>query len=537
MAALQNLIPDPTTKGLWQCRPAAVSITNLASHGFVNASFISCLVVIGTRVYGMVSTTRNAGHDEPFCYDVPSNTFIPITGVTNANTPTSPNTFGDWNPPTMVLVGSKIIVAHPGFNGSANAYFGVIDVLNPFALTWTATNTAPTALVFPPQWVANFNGRCYFLVNPPNQQPAAYFSDPLQPLVITNGNQILTFQDNTSLTCAAGLSLSNQLGGIVQSLMVFKGVDNIYQVIGDAAFGTLTVNSLNVATGTFAPNSVQSTEKGLMFMAPDGVRLIDFNAHVSDPIGKDGDGITVPFLFAITPSRSAAVYNGGIYRVQVKNGSMAGAPQQDWWYDTVRTLWSGPHTTGMSLGQPYHNTFLITLQNGGASIFQSDQTQSITSTFVENGIQLTYTWLTSLLPDTDQMSEVAVIETTLHMALVSGQVVTCTAVDQDSIVLDQVTITGSGTATLWGQFNWGQAPWGGTTRNNALFPRRLAWTQPLVFRRMQLAAMGNSASALKIGRLHLKYQILGYLQQDDQNSVPLPFELDKSTLGGPDVLG
>ena len=124
--------------------------------------------------------------------------------------------------------------------------------------------------------------------------------------------------------------------------MVFKGVDNIYQVIGDAAFGTLTVNSLNVATGTFAPNSVQSTEKGLMFMAPDGVRLIDFNAHVSDPIGKDGDGITVPFLFAITPSRSAAVYNGGIYRVQVKNGSMAGAPQQDWWYDTVRTLWSEP---------------------------------------------------------------------------------------------------------------------------------------------------------------------------------------------------
>jgi hypothetical protein len=532
MQALTNLIPDPTTRNLWQCRPASILLTDLAAHGFAGASFISCMLNVGTRIYGMVSTTRNAGRDEPFCYDVPTNTFISIAGVTAANSPISPNTFGAWNPPQMVLVGSNIIVAHPGFSGAANAFFGVINILNSFALTWTATNTAPTALVFPPQWVSNFNGRCWFLVNPPNSQPAAYFSDVLLPTQITNASQILTFDDNTPLTCSAGLALNNQLGGIIQALIVFKGVDNLYQITGDFAFGTLSKNSMNVATGTFAPNSIVSSEKGLMFMAPDGVRTIDFNGNVSDPIGKDGDGITVPFFFALVPSRACAAFNGGVYRVQVQNGSLIpvgsgfstgfssgfGAPtfsnQQEWWYDTVRGCWSGPHTTGLSLTIPYQNTFFATLQNGGAKIFRSDQVQSNTSTFVENGAQLVYSYQTAMLPDTDQMSEVAIIQTTLHMALVAGQSVSCMALNQDSALLDQVTISSSGTATLWNFFNWNSAVWNGTLNGNALFPRRLDWNAPLVFRRMRLSASGMSAAGLKIGRLHMRYQVLNYLQQD-----------------------
>lgn len=532
MVSLQNLIPDPTTRELWQCRPAGVKITDLAAHGFAGASFISCWLNVGTRVYGMVSTTRNAGRDEPFCYDLVTQAFIPIAGVTAANSPISPPTFGFWNPPTMALVGAQIIVAHPGFTGNAGAFFGVINILNPFALTWIATNTAPTALIFPPQWVANFNGRCYFLVNPPNQQPAAYFSDVLAPTQITNANQILTFGDNTPLTCAAGLALSNQLGGIIQALMVFKGVSNIYQVTGDYALQNLAINSLNVATGTFAPNSVCSSEKGLFFMAPDGVRLIDFNAHVSDPIGKDGDGIVVPFLSVLTPSRTNAAYNGGVYRVQVQNGSVVLTgnafstgfsngfgpstqvdQQQEWWYDDVRGLWSGPHTTHMSLGIPWQNTFLVTIQGAGAVIFQSDQFQSFTSTFTENGSPLIYDWQTSYLPDTDQMAEVAMVETTLHMALVAGQTVQVTALNQDTAVLGQVTVSSLGIATLWNQFNWNQANWNGSTVGNALYPRRLPWASILVFRRMSILASGLSAQGIKIGRLHMKYDVLGYLQQ------------------------
>jgi len=110
-AKLQNLIPDPTTKNLWICRPAAVQLTNFA--GFTTPGFISCLKVIGSKVFGMIATGRNAGHDEPFCYDLVAAAFIPITGVTSANTPISPASSGAWTPPQLAVMGRYIIVTHP----------------------------------------------------------------------------------------------------------------------------------------------------------------------------------------------------------------------------------------------------------------------------------------------------------------------------------------------------------------------------------------------------------------------------------------
>ena len=509
MALLQNLIPDPSTRDLWQARPAAVALSTFT--GFNTPAFISCLLVLGTRAYGMVGTARNAGNDEPFVYDIPSNTFITVSGVTGANTPVTPSSSGTWTPPAMALVGSKIIVTHPGFTGAGGVFFGVLDISNPASPTWSGTNTAPTALTAVPSWVAQFNGRAFFLVNPSGSQPGAYMSDSLNPTSITNANQVLTFGDNTPLTVAAGLPLSNQLGGIIQSLMIFKGVTNIYQVTGDYSLSNIAINALNVATGTLAPNTVTTTTKGIAFAAPDGVRVIDFNARVSDPIGKAGDGITVPFFSALTPSRMNAAFNGGVYRIQVQNGAAVGNPQQEWWYDFVRECWSGPHTTKVSMIEPYLNTFLCTMQGVNGTLFQSDQVQSSTSTYVENGTQLTYAFQTAMLPDTDQMAECAIVESTLHAALVTSNPLTVNAQDQNGTVLDTVTVAATGSSTIWGAFQWGQALWQGAA--NALYPRALNWHFPLVFRRMALSVMGNCASGLKIGRLHLRYQVLGYLQQ------------------------
>ena len=526
MAALQDLIPDPTTRELWQCRPAAVSLVNMGLGGFssgfssgftvnsfITPSFISCMKVIGTRIYGMVSTQRFPGHDEPFIYDIPTGTFIPITGPAAGNTPTSPATSGPWNPPVMDLIGSKFIVAHPGFNGVGANFFGVLDITNPAAPTWTAANTSTNALIAPPQWVVNFNGRCFFLVNPAGAQPAAYMSDQLNPTVITNASQILTFGDNVPLTCAAGLPLENQLGGIIQSLMIFKGVTNIYQVTGDFSLTNLAINSLNVATGTFGPNTVCTTSKGMAFIAPDGLRVIDFNARVSDPIGHDGDGITVPFINALVPSRMAAAYNVGVYRVQVQNGVAAGNPkQQQWWYDIARSSWSGPHSQAASLLAPYAGTFIVTLQGAAGILWQSDPEQSSSSSFVENGVQLQWQWATPMLPDTYEMCEVSMIETTLNLALVPGvNIVSISVQDQNGAVLDQVQVVPGGAPTLWGIFKWGQSLWQGAL--NALYPRQCPWHYPVVFRRMGIVASGTSAPGIKVGRLYLRYELLGYLQQ------------------------
>jgi hypothetical protein len=526
MSNLQNLIPDPSTDDLWQCRPAALLLNDPASS-FITPTFISVTLVIGNRLYGMMSTARNPGQDEPFAYNILTNNFQAISGVTAVNTPVSPAQVGAWNPPVMALVGTKIIVAHPGFTGAGGAFFGVLETANPTALTWTAQNTTINPLVFPPQWVSNFNGRCYFLVNPPNSQPGAYFSDVLAPTVITNANQVLTFGDNVPLTVSGGLALFNQLGGIIQSLMVFKSVSNIYQITGDAALNNLTLNTLNVATGTLSPNSLSTTTKGLAFLAPDGLRIIDFNARVSDPIGRSGQGITIPFFFSLVPSRANASFNGGVYRAQVQNGLALGSPQQEWWLDMVREEWSGPHTTKVAMIEPYANTFLITSIGQGAKIYQSDQVQSNVSGFTEYGVNLQYNFQTSFLPNTDQMAENCIIEATVQAALVASFNITCAALDQNGVVLDIVSIAATGSPTLWGFFTWGQALWQGAA--NALAPRQLLWKQPLVFQRLTLAFTGLSAAGIKLGRLNLRYQQLGYLLATTASLPRVPTVLGTGT--------
>lgn len=520
MASLQNLIPDPTTKDLWQCRPAVEALVDFAGNSFSSGfssgfgvlfdppvTQITGLTVVGRYAYGMLSSGRNPGKDEPFAYDLVARGVITIAGVTNDNSPNSPPTSGEWTPPHLEVVGAKVIVSHPGFTGAANVMFGVLDISDPAAPVWSGANTAPNMLLSPPVWVSQFGQRAYYFCNPPNLQPNATFSDVLVPTTVTNANQILTFDDNVPLTCGGGLPLNNQLGGIIQSLIVFKGVANMYQITGDYALNTLTRNTLNVATGTLAPNSVCPTTKGLAFMSPDGLRVVDFTAQVSDPIGAAGDGVSVPFIYAATPSRMAAAFGSGMYRVNVTNGFIVANPRQDWWFDFVRGVWSGPHTCRVDLVAPYNKTFICAV---GTMLCQSDIRQRTASVFTEFGAQLTFNFLTSLLPDTQTMDMVCVVETTVHAQFGGVAPFSAYMQDQNGAVLDVVTLTPPGQPTLWGQFTWGHALWGGLF--TALAPRRLPWRQPLVFTRAQLGVSGQSSVDVRLGQVHLRYQRLGYLQ-------------------------
>lgn len=512
MAALQNLIPDPTTRNLWQCRPASLSIADFATSGFADPGFISALKIIGTRAYGMISTSTNIGQDEPFCYDLVAGAFVTVTGATALNTPVSPQPTGAWVPPTMDLVGTKLLVTHPGFTGAGGYFFGWFDISDPNNITWDAGNTAPTALAAPPTAVKQFGDRAYFLVNPPTGQPAAYFSDILLPTTVTLATQILTFGDNVELTALGALPLTNQLGGIVQSLIVFKGSSNMYQVTGDAASTSnpLRVNAMNVATGTLAPNSICSTPKGLAFIAPDGLRVINFQGIISDPIGEAGMGETTPFLYAVVPSRIAAACNAKVIRISVQNGYATDSPNQEFWFDLTRGCWSGPHSFPASLIQPYNTTFIMTPLGVDAKLFQSDSVQTSTSTFEENGSQMTFNWVTSMLPDTQQMSMNAMIETTINMSLAAGGIYSISAGDQDGALYNSVLLNAPAVTTVWGGFTWGTALWQGA--QNALYPRQVEWTIPIVFRRLYIGVTGNCAAGLKIGDLFLRYQQLGYLQ-------------------------
>ena len=530
MLSLQNLIPDPTTRGLWQCRPASIKLIDLNndnagpfssgfSSGFQHAGgsargFVSVYKILGTFLYAMVASAKNPGHDEPICVNLLTNTEVPVTGtITATTTPVSPPTINAWQPPQMDIIGVKLMVAHSGFTGAGGNFVGWFDLTTPSAPVWNAGNlTGLVQFTVAPTGVKQFFNRAYSIHNAPGA-PAVIFSDPLNATNTTNANQVLTFGDNVALTALGALPLSNQLGGIIQSVMVFKGVTNIYQITGDAALTTtdpLSVNSLNVATGTFAPNTITATPKGLTFMAPDGLRLIDFNAQVSDPIGLDGSGVTVPFIFSTVPTRMAAACNGSLLRITTQNGNISSTPTLEYWYDFGRQIWSGPHTFPASLISAYNQTFIMTPTGIFASFWQSDSVQSLTSTFVENGAQMTYTAQTCLLPDTDQMTNNCMTEGTLDLALPpTSTPVAVSAQDQNGAVISSVSVSpiSSGSPTIWGSFTWGSAVWGGGVAA-ALAPYELQWNLPVVFSRMTLMATGNSIGGLRLGTLHARYQIL-----------------------------
>src|ERR1700723_3676952 len=78
--ALTNLIPDPTMKNSWVPRPASSQLTNFS--GFTTPGQISALRVVGSFAFGLLATGRNAGHDEPFCFNIPGLVFVAVSGVT-----------------------------------------------------------------------------------------------------------------------------------------------------------------------------------------------------------------------------------------------------------------------------------------------------------------------------------------------------------------------------------------------------------------------------------------------------------------------
>lgn len=377
----------------------------------------------------------------------------------------------------------------------------------------TNTNNLPAV----PTCVAQFNGRAYYgFQTSAGVGVALVLSDSGTPTQVTNATQALSFNNGLGVTALSGLPLSNQLGGVIGSLMAFQSDANIMQITGDPVTSNLATNSLNVAIGTLAPNTIASTPVGLAFIAPDGMRIIQFNAVITEPIGRNGSGVALPFIDAINPSRMAAAYNQNVYRVTCMNGAVNGQPTQEYWYDFGQKVWSGSHTFPAAQISAWSsssaNTFIMAGTGINAKLWQSDVLPTGSSSYTENGSPIAVTWETVLLPDTEMMNENAVVESSIALQLPPQLSLLIQANDEAGNLLGTVTITGAATgATVWGAFNWGASPWGGATGFFRQYP--INWTSVLVFKQMTVTATANALSGLSIGNLALRYQRLGYLMQ------------------------
>lgn len=506
MASLQNLIPDPSTPNVFIPRPAAISLTSFG--GFTTPAQLTALFILGNLAYGMVASATFTAHDEPFCYDLVNAAFIAITGTTLANTPATQSTSGDWTPPTMDLISTKIIVTHPGFDGATH-FFGTLDVSNPAAPTWTSGNTATNALPSVPIAVANFYGRAWYACG-----NKGFYSDILVPGTITNASQAITLGDSTSIVALKGTPLTAALtGGIVQSLIAFKN-NTMFQVLGDAASSSnpLSQNALNVGFGTYAPLSITSTPLGLAFIAPDGLRIIDQSANVSEPVGANGLGVSMPFINSTTQSRICAAFNVETLRISVPSfDNFGNTTYYEYWLNMTRKQWTGPHTFPASLIAPYKKTFLLASATVTAKLYQSDIITTSSTIYTENGATMSFSFQTSLLPDNDSLSNNQVVESSIDLqSLSSSATYNFLASDEQGNTLSQISQVMTSNNPIWNVVVWGAFIWGATSR---IQQRPITWDKPLVFRQMQIQISGNSTTGLKIGTLYMRYQLLGYQQR------------------------
>lgn len=506
---LSNLVFDQGNPELVRSRPG-VGTAETTFPGFTSPTFVSVFAVIGNVAYGMVSSARNPGFDEPFAYNVATNSFITISGVTSSNVPASPATSGTWTPPTIAVVSTYVLITHPGFSGTGANFFGAINISNPAAPVWSSQNLATTPLNGVPTSVANFNNRAYFAVG-----NVLNMSDPLVPLTRTNASQAVTIGDPTPVTAQSGLPIQTTSGGVVGALVVFKG-SSIWQVTGDPATSNLALNYISLTTGCIAPRSVVQGPFGIFFAGPDAPYILNFLGTLVALSSKPGmdfpADLQVPFQNATVPSRISGSFAGNIYRLCVPT-LIQGQPQtNDYWYDIRRKRWNGPHSFPYDCAGQYGNSFLLSGIGSGAALFLSTTIPTSNSVYNDAGAALTSQMQSSAFPKTGRMAEVQVIESTIELSS-SGAAVNynITASDGATNVLGSTYILTAEAGTLWDSFTWGAANW--SSNANVPVVYTIPWPQALVFQKMVLDISASSSESLSIGSFFARYQDTGYVNQ------------------------
>lgn len=500
-----NLVPDITTRNIWTCRPAATQIMDFNSCPNLTAGHTPGIVkvfkVVGKIVYGLFED-KTTGTDGPFAYNLATNLWITVTVFGS-----TPAAITNLAPPfaTIDMVGVFLVVTHPHFVNPD--YFGWFNLSNPTSPSWNSGNTtAGSALSFaaattgPALWVCQFNQRAYFGVGvgTGGTQPAVWATDVLS-LKITNATQVLTFGDNLFLTCAAPLPLSNQLGGIIQALMVFKGSTNIYQITGDLALSNWTVNTLNVATGTLAPRSLCRTPMGLAFLSPDGVRIIDQNATVSDPIGAAGKGVVYPFIANQTAAVNSFIGCDGV-TIKVSNEDPITTTPEEYWFNLVRKVWSGPHGPFASSQYDVYNGQFISapFPTQSINLFYTPTDPNAGSTFTELSIPMTFTMQSAMLEDSGQMAQSELSELQIVAGSDAAETLTVTLINSDGTTINTSTVVVNPTGATPG-----------------LYPYRVDFPAISVFNRMSVQVTGASASGVRLGDIWMRIKTLGYIDNNN----------------------
>jgi hypothetical protein len=427
--------------------------------------------------------------------------------VTSTNVPASPPTTGAWTPPTAAVIGTYLILTHPGFSGTGANFFAAINLSTN---AYSSSNTATSPLPGVPQTVANFNNRAYFVIG----NTVAY-SDSLSPLTRASTAQSVTVGDTSPISALSGLPVTTSTAGVIPALIVFK-TGQVWQLTGDSAIATnpLSLTYLSLSQGTSAPRSVSQTTRGTFFSGTDGPMIIDALGNVKALTFYESQisDVRVPFLNVTQPTRVEGTYCGNIYRVCVPTVVNGNQVSNDYWFDVNRGRWTGPHTFAYDCASSLGSTFVLSSVNAPGMLFYSTPNPTPTSVYNDNGAALMVTLQSSAFPMSGDLQEYAVMETVVELASAGVQVqYTMAFSDTFNNTLATAIVSTRQQGLVWGGGAlWGQA--GAQWQSAIKIPNDFTcpWGTPVVSDKFVFRATALSSSALLIGVLQCRAQPTGY---------------------------
>lgn len=499
-----NFCFDRSSRGALVPIPGRVPIS-FSTSGFTTPGVVSAMFMVGPVIYGMIATADFPGKDRPFVYNTSTGSFVAVTNVSAPLLPATQSIAGDWQPPSMDMIGQYVVVTHPGFPGTGGIMFGWFDLTTPGTIKWNAGNTATNGLPSVPQWVSQFFGRAYFAVG-----NKTIPTDILNPLNVTNVEfaDTLTFGDTTNIVGMRGLPIGQAQGGVLQALLVFKN-KSIWQITGDPAINTLASNQVIDSVGTYAPLSLVTMPQGVGFMSPTAMRIVNLLGQVPF-MSQDVVG---PWTQASTPSRAAGCFVNSVYRMSViTNFKQQNNIQQDYWFDTLTNKFNGPHTT------PFNHMVTDGTRTWGANdslpgfIFEQEVAPVPDSVYTDNGNSYTSSFQSCNLEEPNESVDKQIVESTIELSGTSlNTTYTISATDEKGNILNSVSINVENSAAVWGAFNWGAANWQAAAISSYRYG--IPWTNPLVYDKLQLNVSVPAAQFVSVKKIMNRVQTTNHMSQ------------------------
>lgn len=509
---LTNLVFDESQPELVISRPGVTLLVdfNAGSDFGMTAGYISIQVVIGRRIYGMVFSERLAFYglqDEPFCYDLETGTFLPISNVTAKNTPIAPPPAGPWTPPTLAVVGNMVLVTHQGFHnrpkylwgsgaqggndtlwrngagatgfwgsraqGGSEDYWGASAILwgdaplwgdryafgvfyvdpdNP-RLRWDATTTFPNTLTGEPTVVVNFSNRAYFAV-----KNLIEYTDVLT-IRRNRASQQVTVGDTDDIIAMSGLPVQTTGSGMLQTMSIFKR-HQTWQLGGDEATWNMSLSYTSLNIGTGSGRTLVQSPYGLYFISDAGPYFLDLLGTlraVTHSMNELEPDVVAPMANPIVPTRWCGGYNSGIYRLCGFGNFFGATIAVDYWFDEHRRRWNGPHTFHYDSVSPLDEGFVLSSRFIPGKLVLSETQQRTEFTTTDLGGRVDCTMLSATFPKVDWMTTKQVVESQIELASTNGtNVYYIYAQNDQGDNLGVVGLSVQGDGAVWGMARWGE---------------------------------------------------------------------------------